>query len=265
MHAQHLQLPQIGIDTHAHLDMKPLCKDMQGVIDRAFESGVSSIGNVFLNHKAYIRGHDLFSNQENVFFLLGVHPHEAHLVDQDELQGIRQEFVRDHRLKALGEIGLDYFRLRQPRQVQINAFQAQLALARELDVPVVIHARDAEQDVLRILKGMGFLHRPLLWHCFGQNLELGRIIVDNGWNISIPGIVTYPQAKELQKAAAYLPLDSLMLETDCPFLAPVPCRGRKNEPAFLAYTACKVAELQNINPELVWEKTAASARDFFRL
>lgn len=261
--ADNFQLPKTGIDTHAHLDLQQFSQDLPHVLERASQAGVQFMGNVFLNYQAYFQSKSLFAGLEQVFFLLGVHPHDAHLAQPDQLQGVRQAFAQDQRLLALGEIGLDFYRLRQPRQTQIQAFQDQLTLARELDLPVVLHCRDAESKTLQILQDLGFKHRPLLWHCFGKNLDLARTILAKGWKISIPGIISFPQARELQGAVAQLPLEGLLLETDCPFLAPEPYRGARNEPAFLPYTACKVAELQQVSLEEVWEKTGTNSRDFF--
>ncbi|MFP4212756.1 MAG: TatD family hydrolase [Desulfohalobiaceae bacterium] len=258
-------LPRTGVDSHAHLDMKHFANDLGEVLERAATAGVKRIGNVFLNHKAYLKGRELFQGREEVFFLLGVHPHEAHLAGDEELQGIRQAFVQDSNLRALGEIGLDFYRLRQEKELQLRAFRDQLALARELGVPVVIHCRDAELETLDILQDMGFAHRPLLWHCFGRDLELARKILSRGWEISLPGIVTFQQARALQEAVAAIPAQRLHLETDCPFLAPEPCRGQKNEPAFLPYTAAQVAKLQGLAQERLWEITAANSKAFFGL
>jgi TatD DNase family protein len=265
MQPEDLNLPCLGIDTHAHLDLKQFSKDLENVLKNAARAGVERIGNVFLNYQAYVRGRELFKDQEQVFFLLGVHPHEAHLAGEEQLQGMREAFNQDTRLRALGEIGLDFYRLRQDKEIQIKAFQDQLALAKELDLPLVIHCRDAEQETLAILQDMGLGHRPLLWHCFGRDRKLAEEIISRGWHISVPGIVTFQQAKTLQQAMAAIPVQRLLLETDCPFLAPEPCRGQRNQPAFLPYTASKVAELQQLALGELWECTAANAKEFFKL
>ncbi len=265
MQSVDLSFPCLGIDTHAHLNLKPLRQDLKRVLVRAKEAGVRLIGNVFLNHQAYLQDKELFQEQEQVFFLLGVHPHEAHLASSQELQGISQEFLQEPRLRALGEIGLDFYRLRQEKSLQIKAFKDQLALARELELPVVIHCREAEHETLEILQDLGFAHRPLLWHCFGRDRQLAEEIVSQGWSISVPGIVTFPKAWALHQAVASIPLKSLHLETDCPFLAPEPWRGKTNEPSLLPYSAYKVAELQGVHPEYLWEMTAANSREFFSL
>ncbi|MGM0423580.1 MAG: TatD family hydrolase [Thermodesulfobacteriota bacterium] len=265
MQPEDLNLPCLGIDSHAHLDLKQFSRDLDKVLEHADKAGVQRIGNVFLNYKAYLRGRELFKDQEQVFFLLGVHPHEAHLAGEEQLQSIRRAFSQDKRLRALGEIGLDFYRLRQEKDIQIKAFQDQLALAKEMDLPVVIHCRDAEQETLAILQDMGLGQRPLLWHCFGRDRHLAQEIISQGWHISVPGIVTFQQTKSLQDAVTAIPTQRLLLETDCPFLAPEPCRGQRNEPAFLAFTASRVAELKGLTSELIWERSAANSREFFSL
>ena len=258
-----LDLPLRGVDTHAHLDMPALRNDIAEILEAAARAGVESVGNVFLGPQAYTDNKSLFSHHPNVFFLLGMHPHEAAQADDACLDQIHSAVVGDERIKALGEIGLDYFKDYAPHPVQRKAFQAQLELARETDMPVVIHSRAAEEETLRILDQAGFQGRALLWHCFGGGADLAREILHRGWQISIPGTVTFPKSQAMHKAIQEIPLSRMVLETDCPFLAPEPYRGKRNEPALTAFTARKVAELKGCDTPLVWEETGRTARDFF--
>lgn len=260
-----LALPLGGVDTHAHLDLPELKADMQEILTRARQAGIEYIGNVFLGPQAYTDHCSLFASYQDVFFILGMHPHEAQKVDQTCLTRIQTAIEEDGRIKALGEIGLDYFWDRAPHGVQQKAFQAQLELARDLALPVVIHSRDAAEDTLNILDRVGFSHRPLLWHCFGAGPDLAAEILQRGWQISIPGTVTFPKAKALQQAVQGIPLSRMVLETDCPFLTPTPYRGKRNEPALVAFTAQKVAELLDEDISQVWKKTGQNAREFFGL
>jgi len=258
-------LPRVGVDSHAHLDLDGLRRDCAAVVHRAGEAGVAWIGNVFLNPGAYFKNRELFADMHQVFFVLGIHPHESDQVDADALSRLSGALTTDERIRALGEIGLDFYRDWCPRDAQIRAFQAQLALARELDRPVVIHSRAAEGETLDILRDMGFQDRQLLWHCFGGGRELAGRILDAGWTISIPGTVTFKKNRTLHEAVQAVPLERMVLETDCPFLAPEPYRGKQNEPALTVFTARKVAELKGMDLESVWAGTGDNARRFFYL
>ena len=262
---QELNLPRLGVDTHAHLDMDPLAPELPACLDRARRAGLAAIGNVFLGSAAYASHKDLFAGIDWVFFILGVHPHDASSLDQEELNRIDRAMDQDPAIKALGEIGLDFYWDRAPRDVQRVALQAQLELARARDLPVIIHSREAEAETMNILLDMGFQDRPLLWHCFGGGTDLASRILARGWLLSIPGTVTYKKNHALQTAVTSIPLERMVLETDCPFLAPEPYRGRPNEPAFTAFTAQKIADTRGEPVERIWEATARTARNFFQL
>jgi TatD DNase family protein len=254
-----------GIDTHAHLDLPEFDEDRETVLGRAAAAGVVSIGNVFLGPAAFARGRTLFANHPEVFFLLGIHPHDASTCTPDNLSTMERFFADEPKLLALGETGLDFFYDRSPREVQLQVFRDQLVLARERDLPVVVHSRDAFEETISTLDDLGFGNRPLLWHCFGGDKAMARTILDRGWLISIPGTVTYGKSLALREAVTMIPPDRMVLETDCPFLAPEPYRGKRNEPAFSAFTAAVVAHLQGSETDLIWKTCAATARAFFRM
>ena len=260
-----LGLPRTGVETHAHLDMEPLAADMDGVLHRAAAAGVDLLGQVFLGPEAYERNAALFAAREQVFFLLGAHPHDAASVTDDSLTRMEQAFGRDERLKAMGEIGLDFYYDHSPRDAQVLAFRDQLALARSLDLPVVIHSRDAFAETLAILDDLGFGDRPLLWHCFGGDTAMAEAVLARGWRISLPGPVTYARNAALREAVARIPVERMVLETDCPYLAPEPWRGKTNEPALMAFTARAVAELKALDPAELWTRCGDTAREFFGL
>jgi len=262
---ENLALPLQGVDTHAHIDLPEFKTEVPEILDRARRAGIEFIGNVFLGPTAYADHKDLFAHDPNVFFILGIHPHEARKVNDHSLARIQSAIHADEKIKALGEIGLDYFRDHAPHDVQRQAFLAQLELARDLDLPVVIHSRAAEHETLELLDQSGFVQRPLIWHCFGGGTDLAGEILDRGWQISIPGTVTFPKAEALQKAVQIIPSSRMVLETDCPFLTPEPYRGKRNEPAFTVFTARKVAELRKESVGRVWEYTGHNARVFFGL
>lgn len=260
-----LGLPPGGVDTHAHLDMDPLLPDLDPVLARAAAAGVSRIGQVFLGPAAYANNAPLFANRPETFFILGVHPHEATTATDQALSDMEASFRADPRLRALGEAGLDYYYDLAPRQAQRRAFAAQAELARSLDAPLVVHSRDAIYDTLRILMDTGLSGRPVLWHCFGGDADIAREILAHGWHISIPGPVTFRKNDALREAVREIPLDRLVLETDCPFLAPEPWRGKRNEPAFLAFIAAAVADIKGLAPADLWLATARTAHAFFSL
>ncbi|MUM76706.1 YchF/TatD family DNA exonuclease [Pseudodesulfovibrio sp. F-1] len=260
-----LNLPLVGMESHAHLDLGDFDGDREAILERARAAGVSHLINVFLGPDAYERGRSLFDDHPEVSFLLGVHPNDADRLTDVALARMRDHFVADPRLRGLGEIGLDYYWERVPHDIQQRAFVRQLELARELGLPVVIHSRDADADTLALLTENGFRDYPVLWHCFGAGLDLARSVVDNGWHVSIPGTVTYRRTDDLQAAVARIPFERLLLETDCPFLAPEPWRGKRNHPALLAFTAKRVAEIKGRSVEDIWRITGDNARRFFGL
>lgn len=260
-----LQLPCTGVDSHAHLDLRHFGQDLDAVLARAKKTGVAQIGNVFLSIEAWRQGQELFARHPNVFFLLGIHPTDAALCTPETLDAIRAAFNADARLKALGEIGLDYYWKDCPPPVQRAAFTAQLNLARELEKPVVIHSRDAYDETLAMLLDQGFSNYPVLWHCFGGDAAQAERLVAEGWHLSIPGPVSFPANHALREALRHIPLDRLMTETDCPYLAPTPYRGKRNEPAYTAFTVSVMAGALGMSAAELWTSCGNTARTFFNL
>ncbi len=261
-----LGLPPMGVDTHAHLDMRGFAPDeIPDILARAASAGVARIGNVFLGPTAYAQNARLFAEAPGVFFILGMHPTECSGY-ADALTAAMEGAFRDNpRLRAVGEIGLDFYWDDAPPGDQKRAFREQLEMARGLDVPVVIHSRSAEPETLAILADLGFSGRPLVWHCFGGDATLAGRIMAMGWHVSIPGPVTYPKNVDLARAVAEIPMDRIMLETDAPFLTPEPWRGKRNEPCHLGFTAARIAEIKGLATEEVWLGTAKTAQVFFGL
>jgi TatD DNase family protein len=245
--------------------MSPLKKDIDGAVARARQAGLDRIGNVFLSPQQYLRDSPAFVHLPEVFFILGVHPHEADAEDERSIAELRDLIQGDTRIRAVGEIGLDFNRERSSRQAQRERFRQQLELARELDRPVVIHSRDAEEETMGTLLEMGFRDRPLLWHCFGKDAAFASRVLDCGWTISVPGMLTFKKADSLRRAVSTIPLERLVLETDCPFLAPEPHRGRTNEPSLLPLIASEAARLHELETDAVLRATATTAARFFGL
>lgn len=254
-----------GVDSHAHLDSEDFDEKRDEIIKIALEAGVSQIGNIFLSPEAFESHNKYFSDYPEVFFILGIHPCDGMKCSSLCLEKMATLIKQNERIKAVGEIGLDYHWDDCPREIQMDAFIRQLDMAKNLDKPVVIHCREAEDDCLTLLEANGFKDYPLIWHCFGGNSELARRIVRNGWHISIPGTVTYPANEALRDALREISGDKLLLETDCPYLAPVPWRGTRNQPAYLVFTARMAAQALHQDPDELWVHCGDNARRFFGL
>jgi len=251
------------IDTHAHLQWPDFDKDREEVIDRAFTAGLSAIVTVGYDLDACREAVRIADHHNGVYAVVGVHPHCAQLVDDKLLDSLR-ELANHRKVVAIGEIGLDYYRDLSPRERQREAFAKQVGLAQELGLPIVIHDREAHADILQVLRGSAGSTTGVM-HCFSGSLEMAREVIDHGYLISIAGPVTFPNARKLQDLARWVPDESLVLETDCPWLAPQSMRGRRNEPSFLSEIARKVAELKRTPVERLVEETSRNARRLFSI
>jgi TatD DNase family protein len=250
------------IDSHAHLEMKEFDADRDEVIKRAGDEGVDFVVTVGTNLKLSLKAVDLAEKNENIYATVGVHPHDVAHTDESTW-GSLKELVNTNReiIVAYGEIGLDFFRNISPEEKQIEAFARQLELARELNLPVVIHDREAHEQTLKIVKSSGV--RRGVFHCFSGDYEMAGKCIDLGFYISVPGVVTFDKAKTIQDVVQRVPLSSILLETDAPYLTPVPHRGKRNEPSFIVNTAKKVAEIKNISWTEVAQTTARNAMNLF--
>lgn len=261
-----LSLPLVGADSHAHLNSPVLRDRLPHLIERAYCCGISSIGNVFLSTKEYEADKGLFDTFSQIFFLLGIHPYDAMQCTVQEIEHMRIIFKNDFRLKAVGEIGLDFYHQNCSRLLQEEAFRLQLSLAKDLKLPIIIHSRDAAEDTIRILESEGFIGNAVLWHCFsGDAVFFTDRILENGWSISIAGLVTFPVNKPLQEVIPRIPANRLLLETDCPYLTPVPWRGMQNEPAFIVFTASYIATIRDVEVIELWTECASNTKQFFKI
>lgn len=256
-------LPPGGVDSHAHLDSGEFDQDRKAVIETARRVGVSGLVNVFLHPEDYQAHKGEFAGDSGICYILGIHPHDGERVTPACLDEIAKIFQTDAKVRAVGEIGLDYHFDHCPRDIQRQVFALQLELAKKLQKPVVIHCREAENDCLTLLEAGGFKDYPLLWHCFGGDSDLAKRILRNGWHISLPGSLTYPANKATVEAARFIPADRLLLETDCPYLSPVPWRGTVNQPANLVFTARFAAAAREESPEELWLQCGRNASSFF--
>lgn len=240
------------VDSHAHIDGKEFDADRDDVVARARAAGVRAILNVGTGDPHggnFERAVAVAEKYEGVYAAVGVHPHDAKLYDE-AAEALLLEFVRGRRVVAVGEIGLDYHYDNSPREVQRAVFARQLRLAREEGLPVIIHSRDADAETLDILGAeYAGTERGGVMHCFGGGPALAEGALALGFYISFAGNVTFKKAEPLREVALTVPLDRLLVETDCPYLAPVPLRGRRNEPAYVVETARFLANLRGVGPE----------------
>lgn len=250
------------IDSHCHLEYEGLVEDQGGVLDRARSAGIRGFLNISTRRSEWERVVATAERHADVWASVGIHPHEA---DQhaDLGQGALLEATKHPKVVGIGETGLDYYYDKSDREVQQALFRTHISVARETGLPLIIHTRDAEDDTFRILDDeMGKGGFPALIHCFTASANFGRKVLDLGLSISISGIVTFKNAQDLQAVVATIPDDRILMETDSPFLAPVPHRGKRCEPAYTADTARFVADLRGTSIE---ELGAATTRNFFNL
>lgn len=249
------------IDTHCHLQDPKFDVDREEVLERALDvlDALVVVGDDLENSRAAVA-----LCREDVYAVVGIHPYNARQVDEGAMDAVRA-LARESNAVAIGEIGLDYFNEFAPRTVQRPAFARQLELAVELQMPVVIHNRNADEDAFGMLHPYVDKLPSILMHCFGSDAAFVRRCVDAGMYVSFAGNVTYPKAQPLRDAAAVVPLERLLVETDAPYLAPQPVRGKRCEPVFVEYTAHTLAEVKGVTLEVLTAATSANARVFYRI
>ena len=250
------------IDSHAHLEMKEFDRDRGEVIERAWAAGVETIVTVGTNLSLSRKALSIARQYENVYATIGIHPHDAAKADDKVLDELKL-LAGDAKVVAYGEIGLDFFRKISPREKQIEIFATQLQIAKALDLPVVIHDRDAHEQTLTMVRDSGV--RRGVFHCFSGEWNMARKCIDLGFYISIPGVVTFEKSKVLREVARQVPADAILLETDCPYLTPEPHRGKRNEPSFMVHTAQKVADIRGVPIEELAAAATVNTRRLFGL
>jgi TatD DNase family protein len=246
------------IDSHSHLEMPAFREDLEQVIQRAKASSVEYIFTVGTEKKDWNRALELAHSHPSVYAILGVHPHNAREIDAETYPTLRK-LCAEEKVRAYGEIGLDFYRNLSPREVQLKRFREQIQFAKELGLPVVVHDREAHQETLEILKSEKADECGGIIHCFSGDYKMAKECIEMGFFISISGSITFKNAGGFQEVVKQIPLDFLLIETDAPFLAPVPFRGKRNEPSYVRYTAQKVAEIKKVSLEKVAEVTTKNA------
>ena len=251
-------------DTHAHLHFPGFDDDRDAVLARARAAGVRRMVTIGTDAETCRAALALAERETDVWATAGVHPHDAAESDEAALVEV-ERLAAERRVVAIGEIGLDFFRNLSPRATQERVLRRFVALARRLRKPVVVHCRDAHDEALAILTEERVAEVGGVMHCFSGDVEIARRCLDLGLLISLAGPVTYPNARALPDVARFVPADRLVVETDCPFLPPQGYRGKRNEPAYLAITAARVAELRGESLEALAAQTTENARRLFRV
>lgn len=254
------------VDTHAHLTFPEFDEDRDEVLSRAWDAGLAHI--VLIGSGAGLDGNraalSLARTDPRLFFTVGVHPHDADSM-QDSWLGDLEELAADEKCVGIGEIGLDMFRLRSDPALQAHRFGQLMELAVRLDKPAMIHDREAHDETWKVIEKTGVPASGGVFHCFSGDLPFARRAVEKGFLISVPGVVTFPKAKVLKEVVAGIPLEKILIETDCPYLAPVPHRGKRNEPAYVVEVADEIARIKGVAPEDVARVTTLNARRLFGL
>lgn len=249
-------------DSHAHLDDKCFQPDFDAILARMRENGVTGMMNIGCDLPSSERSVALAEQYDWIWAAVGSHPDDADHVDEARIERYRA-LCQSPRVRAIGEIGLDYHYEDVPREVQKRAFRMQMALARELSLPVVVHEREAHEDGLRIVDE--FPEVKGVFHCYSGSLEMAKELVRRGWYIGFTGVITFKNARKAVEVAEKIPLDRILIETDCPYMAPEPFRGRRNDPSLVPFVAKKIAELRGISAEAAASATAENARRLFRI
>ncbi len=252
------------IDTHAHIQSENFADDVDQVVNRAHEAGVEKIivvggaGELTTNES----GLEIAQHHAGVFATVGMHPHDARHVTDEDVQKLRA-LTEDPKVVAVGETGLDFYYEHSPRGVQMEVFSRFIHLARETKLPLVVHDRDAHEEVEELIRTYGQGEVPGVIHCFTGDLKAAKAFLDLGFYLSFTGIITFKNAESLREVVREVPMDRIMVETDSPYLAPVPHRGKRNEPAFVRFVAKVIAQVKGLTLNEVAETTNANAHNVF--
>ena len=252
------------IDSHAHLDDEKFEYDRETLIENLKENGIDFVYNIGANLQSSINSVELARKYENIHAVIGVHPHDADTYN-DEVEAKLIELSKDKNVRAIGEIGLDFYYDNSPRDIQREVFKRQIELAHKLKLPIVVHSRDAAGETFEIIKEAKEKYSELVFliHCYSQSVELMYEYMKLGCYIALGGVVTFKNSKISKEVAKEVPIDRLLLETDAPYLAPVPMRGKRNEPMFIKYSAQEIANLREISVEDLIKITDENTKRFY--
>ncbi|WEG73448.1 TatD family hydrolase [Vagococcus intermedius] len=251
-------------DTHTHLNVAQFSEDVPETMARAAELGVTEMAVVGFDTPTIIKSLELSTAHSSIYSIIGWHPTEAGAYTKEIETDLQEKLVLP-KVVALGEIGLDYHWMEDPKEVQERIFRRQIAIAREMNLPISIHTREAMADTYRILKDENVQEIGGIMHSFSGDTEWMKRFLDLGMHISLSGVVTFKKAAEVQEVAKEVPLERLLVETDAPYLAPVPYRGKRNEPGYTRYVVEKISELRGDSLEVIADTTRKNAHKLFRL
>jgi len=251
------------IDTHCHLEMDAFDNDRDKTIERAREAGVEYIVTIGSDRDSNLQGLGLCSKYPEIYAAVGIHPHDAKTLTED-LYSELKNWVKKPKVIAIGEIGLDYHYMHSPKEIQIDVFRKQIRLAKDSGLPVIVHSREAKDDTLQILQEEAPSISGVL-HCFSGDMDMAEKALKTGFFLSIAGPVTFKNAKNLRQIARFIPDERLLIETDSPYLSPVPMRGKRNEPSFLKYTARALAEMRGVGISDLARITTLNAMNLFNI
>lgn len=251
-------------DTHAHYDDEAFDEDREALLESMPENGVSYIVDVGASMESCRKVLALTEKYPFIYGAIGVHPSETENLTEEDMQWLKDKSANP-KVAAIGEIGLDYYWPTPDKAIQKKWFERQLALAHEVNLPVIIHSRDAAKDTMDILKGWQNRKTKGVIHCFAYTKETAREYLDMDYYFGIGGVLTFKNARRLLEAAEYLPLERILLETDCPYLAPEPYRGKRNQSVYIDFVAEKLAQLKGITKEKVLAQTLRNGLDFYSI
>lgn len=249
-------------DTHVHLNAEQFEEDLEEVIERAKLAGVSNVVVVGFDHPTILRAMELVEQYDFMYASVGWHPVDAIDMTEDDLNWI-EDLSGHPKVVAIGEMGLDYHWDKSPKDIQKEVFRKQIRLAKKVQLPIIIHNREATADIVEILEEENAAEVGGIMHCFSGSAETAKKCVDMNFYISLGGPVTFKNAKKPKEVAEEIPLDRLLIETDCPYLAPHPHRGKRNEPSYVKLVAEQIAEIKSISLEEVEEATTRNAKKLF--
>ncbi len=249
-------------DTHVHLNADQFEDDMEEVIDRAKQAGVDYMVVVGFDRVTIPKAISIAESHENIYAAVGWHPVDAIDMTEDDLKWI-EELAAHPKVVAIGEMGLDYHWDKSPKEIQKEVFRKQIALAKKVKLPIIIHNREATEDIVEILQEENAQEVGGIMHCFSSTPEIAEQCLEMNFYISLGGPVTFKNAKEPKEVAKVVPINKLLIETDCPYLAPHPYRGKRNEPAYVKLVAEKIAELKEMSLEELGEHTTKNAKKLF--
>ncbi len=255
------QLPLL-VDSHAHLDGNQFANDLDETVERAAANGISHILTIGCDLESSRNSIKVAEKYEQIFAAVGVHPHDATEINKDALLRLKSMLTHP-KVVALGEIGLDYYRDRSPRDIQRNAFRQQIQLAKQVNKPIIVHDRDAHEEVIQILREEDAHSTGGVLHCFSGDLKMARQCLDLGFYLSFTGTITYPKNDAVREIIKTIPIDRMLVETDCPYLSPQKFRGKRNEPAYVRYTAERMAEIKGLTIEDVARVTSRNCHNLF--